>query len=206
MSESCPKCGANRTQFDGQTSWECGSYQSLLGGSHIKRPAFKLIESEHCLCRTALAAATKRAEEAERKLAEANEPFRDADPRIEIFQRDGYYGCKWDGGETAPFKTWREAYRFGEGFVDLRDINKRLTAEVERLKEAANIALGHVVELRDAWMRGVIRESDGNGGLRSNRNADVEYFLRCAIDGKDRQKINVVYSPAWLLSEDRPDA
>jgi len=79
-------------------------------------------------------------------------------------------------------------------------------AEVERLKEAANIALGHVVELSDAWMRGVIRESDGNGGLRSNRNADVEYFLRCAIDGKDRQKINVVYSPAWLLSEDRPDA
>lgn len=68
MSESCPKCGANRTQFDGQTSWECGSYQSLLGGSHIKRPAFKLIESEHCLCRTALAAATKRADEAEAKL------------------------------------------------------------------------------------------------------------------------------------------
>ncbi len=73
MSESCPKCGANRTQFDGQTSWECGSYQSLLGGSHIKRPAFKLIESEHCLCRTALAAATKRAEEAEQENARLRE-------------------------------------------------------------------------------------------------------------------------------------
>lgn len=56
MSEKCPKCGANRTQFEGQTSWECGSYQSVIGGSHIHRPQFKLIEGAHCICRQQLAA------------------------------------------------------------------------------------------------------------------------------------------------------
>ncbi len=70
MSESCPKCGSPRTQFEGQTSWECGSYQSLIGGSHIKTPAFKLIESEHCLCRTALAAANSEVERLRKENAE----------------------------------------------------------------------------------------------------------------------------------------
>lgn len=51
MSEPCPKCGSARTQFEGRTSWECGSYQSLIGGSHIRFPAFRLIESELCTCR-----------------------------------------------------------------------------------------------------------------------------------------------------------
>lgn len=78
--------------------------------------------------------------------------------------------------------------------------------EVERLKEATVVALEHVVELRDAWMRGAIRDCDGHGGLRSNRNVDVEHVLRNAIEGKPRPLINVIYSPAWLFGEEVPDA
>ena len=55
MSENCSACGAKRTMFEGQTSWDCGSYQSLLGGSHIKTPQFKLIQSELCKSRVDLA-------------------------------------------------------------------------------------------------------------------------------------------------------
>ena len=33
--------------------------------------------------------------------------------------------------------------------------------------------VGHLDELRDAWLRGVISEHDGKGGTRSNRNAEV---------------------------------
>jgi hypothetical protein len=50
-------------------------------------------------------------------------------------------------------------------------------AKVELLA-AAQRALDHVTELRDAWMRGAIREHDGKGGTRSNRNVDVEVELR----------------------------
>lgn len=300
MSESCPKCGANRTQFDGQTSWECGSYQSLLGGSHIKRPAFKLIESEHCLCRTALAAATKRAEdlqahydrdtaklqqeiarltaanggnywrwqgdggdylesltcpilidvgqlheifsanreavvraeeaeakivsmragcnstienyrkqehelvkqiaEFERTVAGCRDRIKEYREKIEQLETDkAFYHDKWLNALEQLAAAEQENARLREGIENLcvqqlKDENAALTAEVERLKDAANIALEHAVELSDAWMRGVIRESDGNGGLRSNRNADVEYFLRCAINGKDRPKIRRLYT------------
>lgn len=70
MSENCPKCEAARTKFEGQTSWECGSYQSLIGGSHIRTPQFKLIEGEHCKTRQALAARESELAEAQRRVAE----------------------------------------------------------------------------------------------------------------------------------------
>jgi hypothetical protein len=63
--------------------------------------------------------------EAEAKLVrfdEANTPFEDRDDRIEIFKRDGqpwWNHCVKDiGGETGPYKTWREAYRAAEGFIN----------------------------------------------------------------------------------------
>ena len=36
----------------------------------------------------------------------------------------------------------------------------------------------HVAELREAWQRGVLTECDGQGGTRSNRNAERETELR----------------------------
>lgn len=48
---------------------------------------------------------------------------------------------------------------------------------------AAVDALAHVEELREAWRTGAIDERDGRGGLRSNRNVDVEVALRKALNG-----------------------
>ena len=48
MKEPCPKCGAKRTQFEGQTSWECGSYSMYVPGLN---PFWAHAESEHCKCR-----------------------------------------------------------------------------------------------------------------------------------------------------------
>ena len=50
------------------------------------------------------------------------------------------------------------------------------------LVAAAEIALEHVKELREAWRTGAIRECDGNGGTRSNRNVDVEVRLRRVLE------------------------
>jgi hypothetical protein len=49
------------------------------------------------------------------------------------------------------------------------------------LLEACRAALEHTEELWDAWTRGAIREIDGRGGERSNRNRDVAVALRAAI-------------------------
>ena len=54
-------------------------------------------------------------------------------------------------------------------------------ALLEKLLLAAKSASEHVSELRDAWSRGCISEHDGKGGLRSNRNADVDLALHRAI-------------------------
>jgi len=50
-----------------------------------------------------------------------------------------------------------------------------------KLVEALEAAQSHLEELRDAWMRGAIRETDNLGGTRSNRNADVEVACRDAL-------------------------
>ena len=49
------------------------------------------------------------------------------------------------------------------------------------LLAAAEAALAHTAELRDAWMRGCLSDNDGQGGTRSNRNVDVNVQLRAAI-------------------------
>lgn len=51
MKEPCQKCGAKRTQFEGQTSWECGSYSMYVPGLN---PFWAHAESEHCKCRQRL--------------------------------------------------------------------------------------------------------------------------------------------------------
>ncbi len=54
-------------------------------------------------------------------------------------------------------------------------------AVIQQLVEALESAKAHVQELREAWERGVLREGDGKGGTRSNRNVDVEVELRHAL-------------------------
>lgn len=58
---------------------------------------------------------------------------------------------------------------------------KPQTDSHEALVEALQLALDHVSELREAWARGVLREGDTLGGMRSNRNVDVESAARAAL-------------------------
>lgn len=58
--------------------------------------------------------------------------------------------------------------------AELREINAGLL-------EACKAAQLHTQELWDAWQRGAINERDGLGGIRSNRNMEVDVALRAAI-------------------------
>lgn len=58
---------------------------------------------------------------------------------------------------------------------------KNELADLANLVTASHSALTHVRELRDAWQRGAIDERDHQGGMRSNRNADIEIALRSAL-------------------------
>jgi len=46
---------------------------------------------------------------------------------------------------------------------------------------ALETAYEHVLELRNAWQRGLLTEQAWEGGTRANRNVDVEVALRAAI-------------------------
>jgi hypothetical protein len=59
-------------------------------------------------------------------------------------------------------------------------IQRRLEPFAEMLW-ALQSALLHLEELKDAWARGAINESDGLGGTRSNRNVDCARLVRTAI-------------------------
>lgn len=52
---------------------------------------------------------------------------------------------------------------------------------IRKLEEAARAAYAHVIELQDAWIRGVLSEHDGLGGTRSNRNDDVLHLITHAL-------------------------
>lgn len=56
------------------------------------------------------------------------------------------------------------------------------TDTTQELVIAVRYALIHVQELREAWRTGAISEHDGKGGLRSNRNVDVEVRLSNALN------------------------
>ena len=62
---------------------------------------------------------------------------------------------------------------------------ERAYAHVRELETALSIAIAHILELRVAWEAGAIREIDNMGGIRSNRNVDVEVKLRAALKGGD---------------------
>lgn len=70
-------------------------------------------------------------------------------------------------------------------------IQKSIYPSVEAMRDlvdAAHDALDHLDELRDAWERGAIHETDGKGGTRSNRNVEVQTKLRLSLaaNGIDR--------------------
>ena len=56
-----------------------------------------------------------------------------------------------------------------------------------KLIEACKAAYDHTTELRDAWEKGAIHDIDGQGGTRSNRNADVNKTLALALFSVLRQ-------------------
>lgn len=51
ISDTCPKCGAKKNTFNGQCSWECGSYQTYVPGLN---PYWAHMKSAHCECRQEL--------------------------------------------------------------------------------------------------------------------------------------------------------
>lgn len=69
-----------------------------------------------------------------------------------------------------------EVYKWGYA-----DAEARAAARYKPLVEAAEVALHHIEELIDAWQRGRIRESDGLGGTRSNRNMDVYHAIKTSL-------------------------
>lgn len=57
------------------------------------------------------------------------------------------------------------------------------SSEIDELYDAAEDALAHVKELREAWERGILSEHDDKGGTRSNRNVEVAVKLTEALRG-----------------------
>lgn len=53
MDNTCPECGAGKTQFYGSWSWRCGSYNDLVPGRPT--PEWIHVQSENCRCRVELA-------------------------------------------------------------------------------------------------------------------------------------------------------
>ena len=49
------------------------------------------------------------------------------------------------------------------------------------LLAAAETALVHIEDLERAWRRGILRDGEGNSGIRSNRNVACRVQLRAAI-------------------------
>ena len=95
---------------------------------------------------------------------------------------------QWMNGSRLPSppnwgrlqESTRQAYREqAQAAID--------ACHAEEMATVLRSAHAHVQELRDAWERGAIREYDGLGGTRSNRNVDVEValrFLLAKLDGK----------------------
>lgn len=102
--------------------------------------------------------------------------------------RVGYTSVKLAG------KSWEKAVCNGEMFRkvsrseamnQISDAEqaryKRIESQSDILVKVCQAALTHCQELRDAWERGVLNETDGGGGTRSNRNVDVCVALENAL-------------------------
>lgn len=65
--------------------------------------------------------------------------------------------------------------------TDVPDADRRRDEAYRAMVEACEEAKAHINDLREAWVRGVLRESDNLGGTRSNRNVDVQTALERAL-------------------------
>lgn len=65
-----------------------------------------------------------------------NERIEDQDPLIYVYRENDWFGYSIDGVGTAPFQSWKEAYRAGEVYLHFRAISTerelRIDAEKER--------------------------------------------------------------------------
>ncbi len=63
----------------------------------------------------------------------------------------------------------------------------------------------HLNELREAWRTGALDERDDKGGMRSNRNADVEVSLRELIsDSRLRELSDMSEIAAYKMFNESP--
>ena len=65
--------------------------------------------------------------------------------------------------------------------VALRRQAAALAGRERRLRDGLQEARDWLEELRVTWERGVFHEHDGKGGMRSNRNAELEVKLRALL-------------------------
>lgn len=149
----CQKCNSDKTPYEDQCSWECGTRQSLIGGSHFRTPKFKLIESEHCRCRQELARLKSEKEAAETERDEArlqrdrlagslvgaivdydHQPYQVGDEDYERLCRrpeDGRYVLDAKAvDDIAQVEQWEEA-------VTWRNLVEQLTAATSRAEALA---------------------------------------------------------------------
>lgn len=86
-------------------------------------------------------------------------------------------------GARKAAKAIRDAYAFDllpEAEPNIAYLIDRASGLAECV-EAMKLAYVHLTELSEAWQRGVMREGDGGGGTRSNRNVEAHVALRTAI-------------------------
>lgn len=92
----------------------------------------------------------------------------------------------------------RRRYQLHMAWQNAHLLWARAEAENAALKAKAALASGltrilrvthdHIRELEDAWQRGALHETDGLGGYRSNRNAEIRVALAEAIALTDPPK------------------
>jgi hypothetical protein len=71
-----------------------------------------------------------------------------------------------------------------QAVAEAEDISRLcdLVASLALLRKVLEPTLAHLEELADAWMRGCLTETDGQGGTRSNRNHDIAIQVRNALE------------------------
>lgn len=194
--KQCPRCGAGidpdwSEAFD-YICYECGS-DSELDGTGFQPSATCSRRAEASL-RAQLTALTQQVADVERERDELQGHYdrdrvkwRQEIERLNAVHAGTFWRWQGDGNDYLESLTCPIIIDVGQlhGIlsVNMEAMSKLQAAEsrAKAIEEAARAALAHATELRDAWDRGAISERDGKGGLRSNRNVDVQRALCAAL-------------------------